>query len=96
MRIRSKAFRNREVIDAKKFNRQHPTRGELSQRPVPKFQSLTRISVRFFAALLGLGLLAYLVFRAGPGVVWKQVLRWRHSVQTLGDRRKDPDRGRLC
>jgi hypothetical protein len=40
---------------------------------VPKFQSITRIFLRFFAALLGLGLLVYLVFRAGPGVVWKQV-----------------------
>jgi hypothetical protein len=61
------------VIDAKRFNRQHPARGEVSQRPVPKFQSLTRISLRVFAALLGLGLLAYLVFRVGPGVVWEQV-----------------------
>jgi hypothetical protein len=38
-----------------------------------KFQSLTRISLRVFAAVLGLGLLGYLVFRTGPGVVWKQV-----------------------
>jgi uncharacterized membrane protein YuzA (DUF378 family) len=38
-----------------------------------KFQSLTRISLRFFATVLGLGLLGYLVFRSGPGVVWKQV-----------------------
>jgi uncharacterized membrane protein YuzA (DUF378 family) len=37
------------------------------------FQSLIRISLRFFTALLGLGLLSYLVFRTGPGVVWKQV-----------------------
>jgi uncharacterized protein (TIRG00374 family) len=37
------------------------------------FQSLTRISLRFFAALLGLGLLGYMVFRTGPGAVWKQV-----------------------
>ena len=36
-------------------------------------QSLTRLCLRFFAALLGLGLLSYLVFRAGPGVIWKQV-----------------------
>jgi hypothetical protein len=34
---------------------------------------LTRISLRFLAALLGLGLLSYLVFRTGPGIVWKQV-----------------------
>lgn len=40
---------------------------------MPKFQSLTRIFLRFFAALLGLGLLGYLVFRTGPGIVWKQV-----------------------
>ena len=36
-------------------------------------QSLTRVSLRVFAALLGLGLLGYLVLRAGPGLVWKQV-----------------------
>ena len=44
-----------------------------------RLQSPTRISLRFFAALLGLGLglLGYLVFRIGPGVVWKQ-------VQTVG------------
>ena len=40
--------------------------------PVPNFQPLTRLSLRFFAALLGLGILSYLVFRAGPGVIWKQ------------------------
>ena len=39
---------------------------------VPKFQFLTRLSLRFFA-LLGLGLLGYMVFRSGPGAVWKQV-----------------------
>ena len=36
-------------------------------------QSLTRVCLRVFAALLGLGLLGYLVFRAGPQVIWKQV-----------------------
>ena len=30
-------------------------------------------ALRFFAALLGLGLLGYLVFRSGPGAVWKQL-----------------------
>ena len=40
---------------------------------MPMVQSLTRIFLRVFAALLGLGLLGYLVFRTGPGVVWKQV-----------------------
>ena len=39
----------------------------------PRFQSLIQTSFRFFAALLGLGLLGYLVFRTGPGVVWKQL-----------------------
>jgi hypothetical protein len=39
----------------------------------PKLQSLMRLSLRFFAALLGLGLLSYLVFRSGPGIVWKQL-----------------------
>lgn len=42
-----------------------------------KFHSLTRISLRFLAALLGLGLLAFLVFRTGPGIVWKE-------LQTVG------------
>lgn len=37
-----------------------------------KFRSLIRISLRFFAALLGLALLAYLVFVTGPGIIWKQ------------------------
>jgi hypothetical protein len=45
----------------------------LEGRPVPKFQPIIRICVRFLVALLGLGLLAYLVFRTGPAVVWKQV-----------------------
>jgi Lysylphosphatidylglycerol synthase TM region len=40
---------------------------------VIKLQSLTRISLRVFAGLLGPGLLAYLVFRAGPVFVWEQV-----------------------
>ena len=39
----------------------------------PRLKSLIQLSLRFFAALLGLGLLGYLVFRAGPGVVWKQL-----------------------
>src|SRR5579864_5934166 len=39
----------------------------------PRFQSLIQLSLRFFAALLGLGLLSYLVFRTGPGIVWKQL-----------------------
>ena len=39
----------------------------------PRLQSLIQLSLRFFAALLGLGLLGYLVFRTGPGAVWKQL-----------------------
>jgi hypothetical protein len=39
----------------------------------PRPQSLIQGSLRFFAALLGFGLLAYLVFRSGPGAVWKQL-----------------------
>ena len=39
----------------------------------PRFRSLIQLSLRFFAVLLGLGLLGYLVFRTGPGVVWKQL-----------------------
>ena len=47
-----------------------------------KFRFLIRISLRVFAALFGLGLLGYLVFRAGPGVVWKQVqaVGWGFSL----------------
>ena len=47
-----------------------------------KFRFLIRISLRFFAALVGLGLLGYLVFRTGPGVVWKQVqvVGWGFSL----------------
>jgi Lysylphosphatidylglycerol synthase TM region len=39
----------------------------------PRLKSLIQVSLRFFAAVLGLGLLSYLVFRTGPGVVWKQL-----------------------
>lgn len=42
-----------------------------------KLQSLGRIFLRLSAAFLGLGLLSYLVFRTGPGVIWKQ-------AQTVG------------
>jgi hypothetical protein len=34
---------------------------------------LSRTFFRSFVSLLGVGLLAYMVLRAGPGVVWKQV-----------------------
>ncbi len=40
---------------------------------MPRLQSLFQLSLRFFAALLGLGLLGYLVFRSGPGAVWEQL-----------------------
>ena len=43
----------------------------------PKFRSLIQLSLRFLAALVGLGLLGYLVFRTGPGIIWRQ-------VQTVG------------
>ena len=39
----------------------------------PRPQSLIQFSLRFFAALLGFSLLGYLVFRSGPGAVWKQL-----------------------
>jgi hypothetical protein len=42
-------------------------------RIAAKLQSFMRFSLRFFAAVLGLGLLGYLVFRTGPGVVWNQL-----------------------
>ncbi len=38
-----------------------------------KLRALVRLSLRLFAALLGLALLGYLVFRSGPAVVWKQL-----------------------
>ncbi len=37
------------------------------------FRAIIRISLRFLTALLGIGLLGYLVFRTGPDVVWKQI-----------------------
>ena len=39
----------------------------------PRLQPLIQLSLRFVAALLGLGLLGFLVFRSGPGAVWKQL-----------------------
>jgi hypothetical protein len=38
-----------------------------------KLQALIRMFLRSFAAFLGLGFMAYLVFRTGPETVWKQV-----------------------
>src|SRR5271165_3470079 len=39
----------------------------------PRPQSLIQASLRFFVVLLGLGVMAFLVFRSGPGAVWKQL-----------------------
>jgi len=39
----------------------------------PGLRSLMRLSLRSSAALLGLALLGYLVLRAGPAVVWRQL-----------------------
>ena len=39
----------------------------------PRPQALIQLALRFFAPLLGFGLLGYLVFRSGPGTVWKQL-----------------------
>jgi hypothetical protein len=39
----------------------------------PRLRSFIQFSLRFLAALLGFGLLGYLVFRSGPGAVWKQL-----------------------
>ncbi|MFZ3365770.1 MAG: hypothetical protein WA239_01480, partial [Candidatus Sulfotelmatobacter sp.] len=51
----------------------------------PRLQSLIQLSLRFFAALLGLGLLGYLVFRSGPGAVWKQLhaVGWGFALVVL-------------
>jgi len=39
----------------------------------PRLRLLIRTSLRFFAPLLGLGLLGYLVFRTGPETIWTQL-----------------------
>lgn len=51
----------------------------------PKLRSLMQLSLRLFAALLGLGLLGYLVFRSGPGAIWKQLhaVGWGFAVVVL-------------
>jgi hypothetical protein len=38
-----------------------------------RLRSFIQFAVRFFAVLLGVALLGYLVFRSGPGTVWKQL-----------------------
>ncbi len=43
----------------------------------PRPQAVLQGSLRFLAAVLGFGLLGFLVFRTGPGVVWRQ-------IQTVG------------
>ena len=40
---------------------------------MPKFRYLLQICFRSFVPLLGVSLLGYMVFRTGPGAVWKQV-----------------------
>src|SRR5579872_3564635 len=40
---------------------------------MPRINSVTRFSFRFFAVALGPALLASLVLRAGPEVIWNQV-----------------------
>jgi Lysylphosphatidylglycerol synthase TM region len=64
-----------EVPQTHKPNKANRWRRVLKQArsTAPRLQSLIQLSLRFFAALLGLGLLGYLVFRTGPGVVWKQL-----------------------
>jgi hypothetical protein len=64
-----------EVPQTHKPNKANRWRRVLKQarRTAPRLQSLIQLSLRFFAALLGLGLLGYLVFRTGPGAVWKQL-----------------------
>lgn len=40
---------------------------------MPQTKSITKIGFRFFAAFLGLALLAMLVLRTGPQIIWNQV-----------------------
>src|ERR1700675_2319513 len=40
---------------------------------VPKFRYPSQIFLQSFVPLLGVSLLVYMVFRTGPGAVWKQV-----------------------
>ena len=40
---------------------------------MPQTKSITKIGFRFFAAFLGLALLAMLVLRTGPKIIWNQV-----------------------
>ena len=51
----------------------------------PRPRSLIQGTLRFFAALLGFGLLGYLVLRSGPGAVWKQLqaVGWGFSLVIL-------------
>ena len=51
----------------------------------PRTQSLIQLSLRLCAALLGVGLLGYLVFRSGPRDVWKelQAVGWGFAVVIL-------------
>jgi hypothetical protein len=44
-----------------------------SRSPRARFKSAARILLRFLAAFLGVGLLAHLILRTGPELIWKQV-----------------------
>ena len=52
---------------------------------MPDFDRLIRISVRVVTGLLGLGLLGYSIFHAGPALVWKQIhaVGWGLGVITV-------------
>ena len=51
----------------------------------PRLRSFIQFSLRFFAVALGFGLLGYLVFRSGPGAVWKelQAVGWGFALVIL-------------
>jgi uncharacterized membrane protein YuzA (DUF378 family) len=60
-----------EQKDTRKWRRifKKPCTGGAASRLRP----LIRFSFRFLVALVGVGLLGYLIFRTGPGVVWRQL-----------------------
>jgi Lysylphosphatidylglycerol synthase TM region len=67
-------------LETQKTHKQNEAKGSRGTlKPASKngidrrLRPLVRISVRFFAALLGIALLGYLIFRTGPEVVWQQL-----------------------
>jgi hypothetical protein len=67
-------------VETQKAHKQnHAKGGRAVLKPDPKkgvdrgLRLFVRISVRLCAALLGIALLGYLIFRTGPEVVWKQL-----------------------